>query len=183
MSQTSKIVLALIIIAVVAGGGVYFWQQQKNVSSQNPESQLQETTKQPIQNTPVAKKEPDIVIQPKTELKLTTYSSEKYSFKYPEEYKVTEDGKGDTYILTVSGSGNSKLEIFKANEYLVDRTVIGFSGEETPEEAEAYIKQVQASRAKEYLKVDNYNVLLYYSENDSVTKKELMRIFDSIVIK
>lgn len=91
-------------------------------------------------------------IQPSTDSSIT-YSSEKYSLKYPKGYSVTETGKENTYILTVSKGDTTKLEIFKANEYPVDRAAVGFSGEETAAEADAYMEVVKANSAKEYWQV------------------------------
>lgn len=110
----------------------------------------------------------------------TAFENENYTFEYPQEYSVTETGKENTYILTVSKSNTAKLEIFKASEYPVDRAAVGFSGEETPAEADAYMKEFKASSAKEYFKVGSYDVWLYYNENDSQAKNELKAIFDSI---
>lgn len=174
-SNTSKIVLAVIVTAIIVGGGVYYWQSSKQA-------------------------EPNIATQsPATQSNLEIYSSEKYSFKYPKTYSVSSAGeerietysnkgkaetsKSNTYILTVAKGDTAKLEIFKASEYPVDRTAVGFSGEETPAEADAYIKDIKARSAKEYLKVGSYDVWLYYSENENQSKNEVKAIFDSIVLK
>ncbi|MEK7159499.1 MAG: hypothetical protein AAB766_03320 [Patescibacteria group bacterium] len=155
-SGKSRIILAVIIAVALIAGGYYFWQfaQQRD-------------------NDPLTEDEIDLI----------TYSSLKYSFKYPKEYNVSEDGKGKTYILTLTKNDKTKLEIFNATEYPGDRAAFGFEEELTPEEAAAYLKQVQEIRPKEYLKVGNFDVWLYYDQNDSVTKKELKSIFDSIQIK
>lgn len=157
--KKTKIILTIISTLVIAILGVYYWQflqQQESVKVAQP---------------------------PVLQSSLKNYSSEKYSFMYPKEYKISEEGKGNTYILTTLKNDKSKLEIFIASEYPVDRAAIGFSGEETTEEAEAYIKEVTARSAKEYLKVGNYDVWLYYSENNDTSKKELKAIFESIVVK
>ena len=111
------------------------------------------------------------------------YSSDKYSFKYPKEYNVSEDGKGKTYILTVTKNDKDKLEIFNATEYPGDRTAFGFEGDGTAEEAEAYLKQVQEKMPREFQKIGSYDVWLYYGKNDSSAKEELKKIFESIKIK
>jgi hypothetical protein len=70
------------------------------------------------------------------------------------------------------------MEIFQMKDF-GDRPW-GFSGGETEEEIDGYVP-------KETLTVGSgdkqYDVWLFYSENDSQTKKELNAIFDSIVIK
>lgn len=173
-NKLSTILVTAVITAVVVGGGVYYWQSSKQAES-------------------------NIVTQPTTQAVMKTYSSEKYSFEYPKEYSVSSTGgeiiktysnkgkmettKSNTYILTVSKGDTTKLEIFKASEYPVDRAAFGFSGEETSAEADAYVKDVSSRSAKEYLKVGSYDVWLYYSENDNQAKKEVKAIFDSIVVK
>ncbi len=56
----------------------------------------------------------------------------------------------------------------------------GFSGTETQEEIDGYVPKerlIVGSDGKQY------DVWLYYGENDSQTKDELKAIFDSIVVK
>ena len=104
-----------------------------------------------------------------------TYSSEKYSFQYPENYTLET---GDQLnILTVKGS-NGKLEIFQMKDF-GDRPW-GFEGEETQEDVDLYAPKETLTVGTEDKK---YDVWLYYSESDSTTQKELNTIFNSIVIK
>ena len=196
MSQTTKIVLAVIITAAVVGGGVYFWQQQKIATIKTTTSGTQEASKQPAQNFTTENK-PDIETQPKIQINLVTYSSEKYSFRHPQGYFVSEPPITENVsfpVLTVRKAANQKeadadvnamiasnnrLEIFQMKDF-GDRPW-GFSGEETQEGVDdGYVP-------KDMLTVGTgdkkYDVWLYYSKNDSITKKELMAIFDSIVIK
>lgn len=169
-SNTSKIVLAVIITAIIVGGGVYYWQtSQRN--------------------------EPDIVTQqPKVRANLEIYASEKYSFQYPQGYFVQEPSTepGQLFpVLTVRKAANKKeadekrnvasknrLEIFQMKDF-GDRPW-GFEGTETQEDIDGYVPKEQLTVGTGDKK---YDVWLYYSENDSMTKKELKTIFDSIVIK
>ncbi len=165
-SNTSKIVLAVIITAIVVGGGIYWWQNSQTTT------------------------EPDITTQPPLiSSNLETYSSEKYSFQYPKGYFVVADSSG--IILTVRKATNqqeadslgrdatkNRLEIFQMKDF-GDRPW-GFEGTETQEEIDGYVP-------KETLTVGSgnkqYDVWLYYSENDTQIKNELKTIFDSIIIK
>lgn len=110
---------------------------------------------------------------------LETYSSEKYSFKYPNGYSIASPTQSFP-VLTVKKSDNKKIEIFQIKDFPGNDRPTGLEGEgATQEEMDGYV-------AKEMLTVggDNqYDVWLYYSENDSQTQKELKAIFDSIVVK
>ncbi len=153
-SNTSKIVLAVIITAIVVGGGVYYWQNS------------QKTTELDITTQP-----------PSISSDLKTYSSEKYSFNYPNGYSVTLPTQSFT-VLTIEKARNKRVEIFQMKDF-GDRPW-GFEGTETQEEVDGYVP-------KETLTVGSgdkqYDVWLYYSENDSQAKKEVKAIFDSIVVK
>ena len=115
-----------------------------------------------------------------------TFEGENYTFTYPQEYSVSETGEEEYYILTVSKNEEAKIEIYKAKEYPVDRTVFGFTGEETAEEVEAFLEALKARSPKEYLTVSNdldeYDVWLYYNEEDAKTQDELKTIFNSIEV-
>ncbi|MDQ5931481.1 MAG: hypothetical protein QG607_182 [Patescibacteria group bacterium] len=166
-SNTSKIVLAIIIITIIVGGGAYYWQNSQTIT------------------------EPDITTQsPSISSDLETYSSEKYSFQYPKGYFVVADSSG--IILTVRKAANqqeadtlgrdatkNRLEIFQMKDFGGDRPW-GIENEASQEEIDGYV-------AKETLTVGSgdkkLDVWLYYSKNDSQTKKELKAIFDSIVVK
>lgn len=108
---------------------------------------------------------------------LETYSSEHYSFSYPREYTVTP-ATPSFHALTVEKAPNKRVEIFKMEDF-GDRPW-GFSGKETQEDIDGYVP-------KETLTVgsgDNqYDVWLYYSENDTQAKNEVRAIFDSIVVR
>lgn len=165
MSQTSKTILSLITAAIVVGGGFYCWQNNQSV------------------------KEPDTTTQPSSnESDLKTYSSENYSFKYPEGYFVVTHPSG--IILTVRKAASQKeadalgndavknrLEIFQMEDF--GERPWGFEGDETQEDIDDYVP-------KDLLTVSNgdekYDVWIYYSEEDTETKNELMQIFESIEI-
>lgn len=153
-SNTSKIVLAVILTAIVVGGGVYWWQKSQTVA------------------------DPDFTTQPLTiSSDLETYSSEKYSFQYPNGYSVTIPTQSFP-AFTIEKARNKRVEIFQMNDF-GDRPW-GFEGTETQEEIDGYVPKetlTVGSSAKQY------DVWLYYSENDSQTKNELKAIFDSIVVK
>lgn len=116
-------------------------------------------------------------IPPSIQSDLETYSSEKYSFNYPNGYTITLPTQSFP-ALTIEKARNKRMEIFQMKDF-GDRPW-GFSGGETEEEIDGYVP-------KETLTVGSgdkqYDVWLFYSENDSQTKKELNAIFDSIVIK
>jgi hypothetical protein len=110
---------------------------------------------------------------------LETYSSEKYSFKYPSGYSITEPDQSFP-ALTVKKADNKRMEIFQLKDFPRNDRPLGFSGEETEEEVDGYAY-------KESLTVgpsDNpYNVWLFYSQDDTQTQKELKAILGSIVVK
>lgn len=152
-SNTSKIVLAVIVTAIIVGGGVYYWQSSKQAK-------------------------PDIATQPPSiQSGLETYSSEKYSFNYPNGYAVTLATQSFP-ALTVEKTRNKRVEIFQMKDF-GDRPW-GFEGTETQEEIDGYVPKEQLTVGAGDKK---YDVWLYYSENDSQTKKEVKAIFDSIVVK
>jgi hypothetical protein len=107
---------------------------------------------------------------------LEAYSNEYYTFTYPQEYTITPP-KPEFPVLTISKSNNKRMEIFQMSD-IGDRP-FGFSGDESQEEIDGYVP-------KERLTVgsgeNEYDVWLYYSENDSQTREELKLIYDSIVI-
>lgn len=151
--NTSIIVLAVIIIAIVVGGGVYYWQNSQTIA------------------------EPDMTTQPPSiSSDLETYSSEKYSFNYPNSYSVTLPTQA-FQVLSVEKARNKRVEIFQMKEFGGRGWIENVN---TPEEADRDIP-------KETLTVGSgdkqYDVWLFYSENDNLTKKELKAIFDSIVVK
>ncbi|MCF6276398.1 MAG: hypothetical protein L3J07_00970 [Candidatus Magasanikbacteria bacterium] len=152
-SNTSKIVLAVIITAIVVGGGVYYWQSYQTAE---PDSATQSLS---IRSG------------------METYSSEKYSFNYPNSYTVTLVTQSFP-ALTVEKAGNKRVEIFQMKDF-GDRPW-GFEGTETQEDIDGYVPKKTLTVGSG----DNqYEVWLYYSENDSQTKKEVKAIFDSIVVK
>lgn len=166
-SNTSKIVLAVIVTAIVVGGGVYYWQNSQTITK------------------------PDIVKQsPSIKSDSQTYSSEKFSFQYPQGYFVQE-ASSSFRALTVRKAASKKeadekkdvasknrLEIFQMKDF-GDRPW-GFEGTETQEDIDGYVPKEQLTVGTGDKK---YDVWLYYSENDSQIKNELRTIFDSIVIK
>lgn len=151
-SSTSKIVPIVITIVILAGG-IYYWQSSKQTESNR------------------------VTDRSTTELDLETYSSEKYSFKYPQGYTVTLATQS-FYALTIEKARNKRVEIFQMKDF-GDRPW-GFGGTETQEEIDGYVP-------KETLSVGTgdkqYDVWLFYSENDSQTKSEVKAIVDSIVVK
>lgn len=112
-----------------------------------------------------------------TSTDLELFESENYTFNYPKGYSVILPTESFP-ALTLEKAPNQKLEIFQIEDF-GDRPW-GFSGTETQEEVDSYMP-------KETLTVENvdkqYDVWLYYSENDIQTQAELKFIFDSIVIK
>jgi hypothetical protein len=118
-----------------------------------------------------------VTIPPSIQPDLETYSSEIYSFNYPTGYTITLPSQSFP-VLIIEKARNKRVEIFQMKDF-GDRPW-GFSGGETQEEIDGYMP-------KETLIVGigdkEYNVWLYYSENDSQTIKELNSIIDSIVIK
>lgn len=159
MSQTSRILLSIFITAIIVGNTVYFWQTSR-----------QDKINTPKQSSTIDSSE-------------KTYSSGVYSFQYPQEYQVSEEGTGDTYILTVSKNEKTKLEIYRADKFPVDRAAYGFTGEETSEEADTYAKEVQSKLPKQYLTKGKYDVWLYHDVSDTTSEKELYKIYESIEIK
>lgn len=108
---------------------------------------------------------------------LETYSSEKYSFDYPSGYSITVPTESFP-VLTVEKAQNKKVEIFQMKDF-GDRPW-GFEGDETQEEIDGYVPRETFTIESN----DNqYDVWLYYSENDTLTKKELTGIFKSIGIQ
>lgn len=101
--------------------------------------------------------------------KLEIYSSDEYSLEYPSSYSV-EEANESFKALTVRGE-KGRVEIFKMNDF-GDRPS-GFTGEETQEDIDDYVP-------KEQLKVADYDVWLFYSENDAQTKSEVQDIAESI---
>lgn len=164
--STSKIILILVGAVVVFLTGAYSY-----YLFQEPEPKAE--MKKCVTPEPILKK----------------YSSEKYSFQYPQypkEYSVSETGEGRTHILTVSKNETTKLEIFKADEYPGDRAAFGFTGHENPDEAQEYAQGVQARNPREYLTVgegeNKFDVWLYYRKGDEESKKELKEIFETIKV-
>lgn len=73
MSQTWKIVVAVVITAVIVGGGMYIW-QQKEISNQI--QKIESATQQGSATTP-----------------------EGISFTYPTEWHVDTEQKGNVYVV------------------------------------------------------------------------------------
>jgi hypothetical protein len=112
-----------------------------------------------------------------TQSNFETFSSDTYSFKYPKDYTITLPTVSFP-ALTVEKARNKRMEIFQMKDF-GDRP-FGFSGGESQEDIDGYVP-------KESLTVGSgekqYNVWLFYSENDSQTIEELTAIYESIVIK
>ena len=113
---------------------------------------------------------------PPTESNLKIYSTETYSFSYPIEYTITLPTQSFP-ALTIEKARNQRVEIFQMKDF--GRRPWGFSGDESQEDIDGYVP-------KETLTVGSgdtqFDVWLFYSENDSQTKEELIAIFDSILI-
>ncbi len=107
---------------------------------------------------------------------LKTYSSEKYSFQYPEDYTITLPTKSFP-VLAIEKAKNKRIEIFQMKDF-GDRPW-GFEGNESQEEIDGYVpKELLTSGTGE----NKYDVWLFYSKNDTATQKEEKEIFNSIVI-
>lgn len=105
-----------------------------------------------------------------TSKNLQTYSSNQYSFQYPDSYLIEEPTES-LNALIIRGD-NGRVEIFKNTDFDGER-LHGYSGSGI-EEFEAKLVP------KEKLKIDDYNVWLFYTENDRQTKEEVHTIFESI---
>lgn len=112
-----------------------------------------------------------------TQIIFVTFSSEKYSFQIPAGYTITPPTTSFP-ALTLEKERNKRLEIFQMEDF--GRRPIGFTGEESQEEVDGYLP-------KETLTVGSgdkeYDVWIYYSENDAQTQAELKAIYNSITIK
>ena len=155
-SHRVPIVLAVIITAIIVGGGVYLWQSFKTTAPDDT------TNQQP----------------PSITSNIKEYTSETYSFKYPgDDYSIVPPTTPFP-VLTIEKARNKRAEIFQLSTFH-DRSW-GFDGTETQENIDGYVP-------KETLTVKSgdtqYDVWLYYVENDTQTKAELHNLFDSIVIK
>ena len=155
---TAPRILVFAAIILLAGSCMVF--------SPSPEPEVEE-----VVQTAIIETEP-----PPTQSNLKTYSSETYSFSYPIDYSITLPDPSFP-VLTVEKARNKRVEIFQMKDF-GDRP-FGFSGGETQEEIDGYVP-------KESLSVGigdkQYNIWLFYSENDSQTIEELKAIVDSIVI-
>ena len=118
-----------------------------------------------------------VTIPPSIQSNLEAYTTEEYSFNYPIGYTITLPTQPFP-ALNIEKARNKRMEIFQMEDF--GRRPWGFSGDETQEEIDGYVP-------KETLTLGSgdkqYDVWLYYGENDTQTKKELGAIFDSIVIK
>lgn len=105
------------------------------------------------------------------------YSSEEYSFSYPNGYAITLPTQSFP-ALTVEKARNKRVEIFQMEDF-GDRPW-GFDGTETQEDIDGYVP-------KETLTVGGgskqYDVWLFYSENDTRVRDETRAIFESIVVE
>jgi hypothetical protein len=108
---------------------------------------------------------------------LKTYSSDRYSFKYPTGYTVTSNSE-PVLLLTVEKAPNNRLEIFQMKDY-GDRPW-GFEETATQEEIDGYIPKEQLTVGADNKK---YDVWLYYGEKDAQAKADLKAIFESILVK
>jgi hypothetical protein len=112
-----------------------------------------------------------------TQPNLESYTSELYSLNYPKGYTITLPIPGFP-VLTIGKAPNQRMEIFQMKDF-GDRP-FGFTGEETQEDIDGYVpkeKLIVGSGEKQY------DIWLFYSENDDQTKEELNSIVDSMVIK
>ena len=118
-----------------------------------------------------------VTIPPSIQSNLEAYTTEEYSFNYPIGYTITLPTQPFP-ALNIEKARNKRMEIFQMEDF--ERRPWGFTGDETQEEIDGYVP-------KETLTLGSgdkqYDVWLYYGENDTQTKKELDAIFESIVIK
>jgi hypothetical protein len=155
----STLTLSLIAIILMASACMVF--------SQSPELEVERV----VQTAIIVTKPPS------TQSGLETYSSEIFSFNYPNGYAITLPTQSFP-ALTIEKARNERVEIFQMKDF--GNRPWGFSGSETQEDIDGYLP-------KETLTVGigekQYDVWLFYSESDSQIKEELKVIFDSIVIK
>lgn len=142
----------IVLAAIIAGVGFYYWRSQQKTI---------------------------LSAQP---LNLKTYSSDKYSFRYPADYIIEKNfgiGKetDSLSILAVKKDGG-RLEIFQMKDF-GDRAY-GIEIEASEKEIDDYIPKESLSVGTRDQK---YDVWLFYNKDDSQTKKELHDIFDSIIVK
>ncbi len=106
---------------------------------------------------------------------LETYSSEKYSFKYSNGYKIDDSNE---YVLYLTKEKNRKLVIFQAKEGHYGEGGIQLGA---PQE------QIDQEVPKEQLTVgsgeNEYDIWIYYSKDDATAEGELDAIFNSITVK
>ena len=110
------------------------------------------------------------IIPTSTPSNLETYSSDEYSFTYPNDYTITLPKLGFP-VLTIYKADNKRMEIFQMEDF-GDRP-FGFSGTETQEEIDGYLPKVKiAMRSGGH----QYDIWLFYSEGDQETIEELYSI-------
>lgn len=104
-----------------------------------------------------------------------TYSSDEFTIKYPEDYSVSESTNKDRLIVIEGDDKKGRIEIYNINNFETER-IHGYSSSGL-EEFESKLVP------KEKITKENYEIWLFYSENDEETKSELQDISDTLKIK
>jgi uncharacterized membrane protein len=118
-----------------------------------------------------------LIIIPLSNLFITheTYSSDEFKVKYPEDYSVSDSTNKDRLVIIEGDDNKGMVKIYNTNE-LDTELIHGYSSSGL-EEFESKLVP------KEKITKENYEIWLFYTENDDETKSELQDIADSITIK
>ncbi len=104
-----------------------------------------------------------------------TYSSDKFTIKYPEEYSVSESTNKDRLIVIEADDKKGRIEIYDTNEYETE-LIHGYSSSEL-EEFESELVP------KEIITKENYEIWIFYTADDDETKEELQNAVSSLTVK
>ena len=106
-----------------------------------------------------------------------TYSSDKYTFEYPKTYSIEEPTES-LPVLVVRGE-KGRVEIFKNADF--NDPVSKALGERSHEYSSSGIEEFEYQYVpKEKLKVNDYDIWIFYLEGDEQTKNELKNIVKSL---
>lgn len=110
---------------------------------------------------------------------LQTYSSNKYSFQYPQNYSIEEPTESLPALVVKGEKG--RIEIFKNTDFT--DPVSKALGERSHEYSSSGVEEFESQYVpKEKLKVNDYDIWIFYLAPDDQTKNELNNIVKSITI-
>lgn len=110
---------------------------------------------------------------------LQTYLSNNYSLQYPNTYTIEEATESSPF-LTIQGE-KGRVEIFKHSDF--DDPLSTDEGKSHDYSSSGLDEYEAKLVPKEKLKIDGYDVWLFYLKNDEQTKMELRNIYESIEVK